>query len=127
MQEHLITDDMRRLLSLIVFTALILVASCYYDSEEVLYGLTACNNTTLTYNARISPLITAKCLSCHDAASGNSVILENYTQVKDQFTNGQALCAVQRDPGCLAMPQSTPLSSCDLEACQKWVEAGCPE
>jgi len=118
---------MRRLCSLIFFTSLIIVASCYYDSEEELYGVSTCNNNTLTFTARIAPLITAKCIACHDAASGNSVILETYIQVKDQFTSGQALCAVQRDPGCLAMPQSTPLSSCDLEACQQWVQAGCPE
>jgi len=110
-----------------ILSLLLLVVSCYYDTEEELYGLQACDNSTLTYNTRIAPLMTAKCIACHDAASGNSVILETYTQVKDQFTSGQALCAVQRDPGCLAMPQSTPLSSCDLEACQQWVQAGCPE
>ena len=110
-----------------ILSGLLLVASCYYDSEEELYGLQACDNTTLTYTARIAPLMTAKCLSCHDSASGSSVLLENYAEVKNQFTNGKALCAVERGNGCLAMPQAAPLSTCDLEACQKWVEAGCPE
>ncbi len=118
---------MKKLLYLVAITAMILVVSCYYDSEEELYGIAACNNTTLTYTARIATLMTAKCVVCHDASSGNSVVLENYNQVKDQFTNGQALCAVERNAGCSAMPQSGPLSACDLEACQQWVQAGCPE
>lgn len=118
---------MKKTFYFIFISALLLVASCYYDTETELYGVTPCNNTTLTYTARIAPLMTAKCLTCHDAASGSTVVLENYTQVKNQFTNGKALCAVERNSGCLAMPQAAPLSTCDLEACQQWVQAGCPE
>jgi hypothetical protein len=120
-------NTMKKILYFATFISLLSIVSCYYDTEAELYGVVPCDNSTLTYTARISPLMTAKCLSCHDAASGSAVVLENYTQVKDQFTNGKALCAVERGNGCLAMPQSAPLSSCDLEACQKWVEAGCPE
>ena len=118
---------MKKIFFLTTFVLILSIASCYYDTEAELYGVIPCDNTSLTYTTRISPLITAKCLACHDAASGSTVVLENFTQVKDEFTNGKALCAVERGNGCLAMPQSAPLSSCDLEACQKWVEAGCPE
>ena len=118
---------MKKSMYFLLCLGLITIASCYYDVEAELYGSQVCDNSNVLYTSRIAPLMESKCLSCHDAASGSPVVLDSYNNVKNQFVNGKALCAVEHGSGCLAMPQSGQLSTCDLTACQKWVEAGCPE
>ena len=63
---------------------LITIASCYYDVEAELYGSEVCDNSNVLYTSRIAPLMESKCLSCHDAASGSTVVLDSYNNVKNQ-------------------------------------------
>jgi len=83
---------MKRLYSPLSFIAIILIllGSCYYDSEEALYPTisSACDTTNVTFSGKIVPLLANNCLSCHSnataASSGNGIRLENYADVQSR-------------------------------------------
>lgn len=109
---------------------LALSQSCYYDNEEELYPFQGQNCDTLsviTYNNKVESIIQNNCAvsGCHTGTSPTGgLFLDTYQQVKAIADNGALTdrTIVQQD-----MPPSSPLSNCDLEAIQQWVNNGGPE
>jgi hypothetical protein len=125
--ERLITNDMKKSVINIsvVIIPIIVLTSCYYDNEEVLYGEEQCTTDSVTYLSTISPIISTNCLGCHYNGNTTGVTLETYAQVKTQADNGNLVGVVTHSPGYPAMPKNNPkLSKCDIDAITKWVESG---
>ncbi|MFY8139043.1 MAG: hypothetical protein ACOVMR_13100 [Flavobacteriales bacterium] len=104
--------------------------SCYYDNEEELYAANAvCDTTNNVYNGRITAIISQSCLSgCHEQAVGSAgIILEGYTNLKNEIINGTVMCAIRHE-GCSPMPKNqNKLSDCDINNLQNWIDKGYPE
>ncbi len=112
-----------------LFLVIVMAQSCYYDNEEELYPFDVdCNlPPAVTYAGQIEAIIQGNCAvpGCH---TGNSptggLFLDTYQQVKAVADNGKLTnrTIVQE-----TMPPSSPLSNCDQEAIQVWVNNGAPE
>ena len=118
----------------ILFTILLLmmVSSCYYDSEEYLYPNTSsqCDTTDVTYSKSVVPIIQNSCLSCHSnstAALGGNIKLEDYADVKLRADDHRLLGSIEHQSGYSPMPQgSKKLDDCKISTVRIWVNAGAP-
>jgi uncharacterized membrane protein len=103
----------------------IVVTSCYYDKEDLLYGSNVdCSTIDSKYSTAISPLMQSKCSysGCHDAGTAAAgVVLENHTQVAASAGRINQRCIVDK-----SMPPGTPLSSNEISALQCWINGGTP-
>lgn len=113
--------------SIFIITVMSLsVASCYYDKEDLLYGSTVvdCSTVDSKFSTAINPLMQSKCAysGCHDAGTAAAgVVLENHTQVAASAGSINQRCIVDK-----TMPPGTPLSSSEISALQCWINAGTP-
>jgi len=117
----------KRTLILLIFP--LALSGCYYDVEEELYpDQPLCDNTAVTFSGTIQPLITSKCLSCHNNALMNgNISLEGYDNIQQQAENGNLFGVVNHDTGFSPMPQGEPkLPDCQIEAIQIWIDNGTP-
>jgi hypothetical protein len=107
--------------ALAVCTALF--TSCYIDKEDLLYGRSNCDTTTVSFSKDVMPIINNRCstVGCHVQGGSGIGILENHTQIKAMIDKGsfEQRVFVQRD-----MPTSGPLSDCQIEHLQKWIADG---
>ena len=105
----------------------VLLCSCYYDKEELLYGQ-ACDTTNVTYSATISPIIATNCLGCHGGATPSAGFsLETYAGVKAKVDDGRLIGAISHLSGFTAMPKDNlQLSSCNIAKFRTWVRNGLP-
>ncbi len=106
---------------------------CYYDSQEVLYGLpqnVPCDTTNITYSGKITKIINANCSGCHSSTTsslGNSIILDNFDDFQKQINTGKLIDDINQLPKSNPMPKDgTRLNPCDITAIQLWVNKGTP-
>lgn len=103
---------------------LVFAAACTKNNEEDLYGAVDCDTENVTFQERISPIITNQCAfsGCH-VQGGGSILLENYTQIKNAIDNGSFIqrVLVTRD-----MPPGNPLTDCQIASIQQWVNDDAP-
>jgi hypothetical protein len=107
-----------------------MLASCYYDSEEYLYADTGeCDTTNVTYAGFVAPLLESNCNSCHNPASpSGNVITSDYSNLIIAINNGSFKGAINHDPGFSPMPKGgNKLPDCDLSKINAWLNAGFPE
>lgn len=117
---------------------MLIYSSCYYDNASVLYkpapppsgGGSSCPDTvgTVSYSAKIVPILQSKCYSCHgiNPPMGN-ITMGTYASDKAIGLNGSLYNAITGAPGFFPMPVSGgSLSSCQILVVQKWVTEGCP-
>lgn len=116
-------------LSILTLLSLILAQGCYYDNEEYLYPGTVCDTTNVTYSQRILPLLQRDCLACHtQAVASASVVLEGYSAVKQQVTNGKLLGVITHAQGFSPMPKTgSKWTDCEISSLQKWIAEGAPQ
>ncbi len=112
-----------------LFLVALFATGCYYDNAEYLYPSGTCNPAGSTYSATVSPILTARCNSCHStaaaASSGGGIILDNYNSVKPYATNGKLLGSINHASGFSPMPKnSAKLSDCDIAKITNWVNSG---
>lgn len=115
----------------LIITILILCSSCYYDNEEALYPTydISCDTILVTFSSDIVSMLASNCLSCHSnaaaAASGNSVRLEVYADVKANAVNIQS--AIKHIGPLSPMPKNGgKLSDCLITKFDIWVRNGMP-
>lgn len=108
----------------------VLISSCYYDKEELLYPDSVngpCTDTTASsYSQKIVPILQQYCYSCHSGGfpSGN-ILMGSYTNDKVIAQNGKLYGSVSHASGYSPMPQSGgKLSNCQLGAIKKWIDGG---
>lgn len=103
----------------------ILTISCYKDKEDLLYGNSNCDTTTVSFATDILPIIQNSCatVGCHVMGGSGNGLFENYNQVKAKVDNGsfRQRVIVTKD-----MPPSSPLSDCQIQHITKWLDNGAP-
>ena len=114
---------------LISVSTVLLVSSCYYDKEELLYGVSGpCTDTTtnISYSQKVMPLLQQYCYSCHTGnfPSGNQ-LMGTYVADKAMAQSGKLYGTVNHSSGFSPMPKGgAKLSSCQISTIKKWVDAG---
>ncbi|MFN8714727.1 MAG: hypothetical protein ACK5Z2_17900 [Bacteroidota bacterium] len=123
---------MKKLVALALVASAAFFSGCYNDNVEELYPELIINNNcdttiTPTYSGKITEIINNNCISCHNAASGNPYILDNYQGVAAVAASGQLVGSVFQQAGFQAMPASgPPIDNCQQVLIRKWVQAGYP-
>jgi hypothetical protein len=100
--------------------------SCYYDSEEVLYPSFGCDTTNVTYQSKISVMISNYCISCHSGPfPEGSVSLSTYMEV---MSFEPRITPAIKHTGPYPMPlNGGMLNECTLNQWDIWVRTGMPE
>ncbi len=100
--------------------------SCYYDSEEELYGSSNCNTNEVTFSSDILKIIDNNCYSCHDSANNfGGVTLEGFEKLKSYVDSGVLLGVVKQESGFSPMPKNAPpLLDCEIEKIEAWINDG---
>jgi hypothetical protein len=113
------------LVSVVLFTGLLVFSSCYYDVEETLYpGF--CNTQQVTYEGVIKPLVELRCNApaCHVPGGDGEGDFSTYAGLKAKVDDG----SVEEQVIVLGeMPPSGGLSSCEMDQLQIWINDGAPE
>ncbi len=110
----------------------LLATGCYYDKEEELYPQgtgSTCVTTSVSYSTTINIILqNYGCISCHSSASApGGVVLQGYTNVKTQATNGRLYGSINHSPGYVPMPLGRPkMNTCDIAKVKAWIDAGAP-
>lgn len=108
----------------------VVVSGCYYDNEEDLYENyyenNQCDTTSVTFADDIMPLVQGNCAisGCHVAGGTGNGIFENYEGVKEKVDNGSLRQRVLVDRN---MPPTEPLTECQLDIIDAWLNAGAPD
>ena len=98
---------------------------CYYDKEDKLYPNSNinCDLSVTTYSATVSGIINDNCVSCHKpgGTAATSGDFRTYAGLSQKINSGafNDRVFVKKD-----MPQTGPLSNCDYQKLQKWVNNG---
>ena len=106
-----------------------LLTSCYYDKEELLYGIQTCDTLNVKYSMQIVSTLSANCLSCHGgtASAGAGIRLGTYDEVKAQAVSGPLLNVISHASGYSQMPKgSTKLPECRIAEIRTWIRNGAP-
>lgn len=86
-----------------------------------------CDTTNFSYSGIIQPLLANWCVGCHSgAAAGGGYDFSTYNGVLTAVSNTKLLGSVQHSTGYKPMPKNSQLSTCDINAIEKWVNAGAP-
>lgn len=117
---------------LVLFAGLVLmISSCYYDKEELLYHTVSngpCTDTTgaVSYTQKVAPMLQQYCYSCHSGnfPSGN-IAMGTYAADKAIGQNGSLYGSINHASGFSPMPKGMPkLSNCQVAVIKKWIDAG---
>lgn len=102
------------------------LSACYYDVEEELYPGSNCGTPEQpTYTEHVKAVIDANCATsgCHvDGGTGPG-----------NFTSYEAISGYLPDViearviSSMDMPPSTPLTTCDFQLIETWINNGAPE
>lgn len=100
-----------------------MIAGCYYDKEDLLYGEVNCDIESVSFSDDIKPIIDGSCaiVGCHVQGGTGVGLLENYTHTKAKIDDGSF---ERRVVAQLDMPPSSPLTDCQLMHIEKWIEDG---
>ena len=107
----------------------LLVAGCYDDTEEALYGAPACDLSEVTFSEHVLPIISNSCYACHGYATapvnGSGIVLEGYDKIMVAVNNKLLIESITHGPDASPMPKGAPkLSDCKISTIKKWVEDG---
>ena len=109
------------------FLSTYLFSTCYYDSEEDLYGVKACSTTNISFSNDVRPIITSSCSTpCHFSSSslGGGIVLDTYNAVATVAKNGSLVGSIKHD-GFSAMPKGqAKLDDCKISKIEAWVKGG---
>ncbi|HRY32342.1 MAG TPA: hypothetical protein P5531_05190 [Bacteroidales bacterium] len=89
---------------------------------------TDCDSVNVTFSGTIWPMINASCKGCHNiAAPGGGVLLQNYTEVKNQAFP-RIWSAINHLEGYSPMPKNSPKwSKCKIAQFKRWIDLGMPD
>lgn len=117
-------------LYIFIIISSLLISSCYYDKEELLYGNSnaPCNDTStvFSYTQKVVPILRQYCYSCHSGnfPSGNQ-LMGNYVADKAMAQSGKLYGTINHASGFSPMPKGmAKLSSCQINTVKKWIDAG---
>lgn len=116
---------------IILFVTLIVsLSSCYYDKLEEITPNTSGTDSTLTcdtsasvtYTAKIQPILSKYCTGCHAGSAGSGgVSLNTYEAAKAVAESGKLYGSVSWDGTASKMPKGgNKISDCDIALIKKW-------
>jgi uncharacterized membrane protein len=110
---------------------LVVLTSCYYDKEELLYPEGLCLDVNMSYSQDIEPLISARCYGCHSntqsQTAGAGISLEGYTNFSAfaQSNTERLIGALKQDGSFSPMPKGgNPWTTCEIDQLQSWIDDG---
>ena len=115
---------------LIISFFLLSLGSCYYDKEELLYGITngPCTDTSTTasYSQKIVPVFQQFCYSCHTGSfPSGGIVMGTYAADKAIGQNGTLYGSISHSTGFSPMPKSmSKMTPCQIAAVKKWIDNG---
>lgn len=93
----------------------------------------ACDSLFSSFSQDVQPIFTGSCAeaTCHtsnNTAPPEGIVLETYSQIRDEVMNGNVMCAIRHEVACENMPDdmSEQLPQEEIEAIQCWIDAGYP-
>jgi len=110
-------------------------SSCYYDSEEELYGrdnsLLDCDTLTVNYTSDIRPIIDQRCLDCHNnTPNEGAASYASYSQIRTYLDGNKKgfMESITHTGSSKPMPEDNPkLSECEIAQLRIWIQNGYPE
>ncbi len=88
-----------------------------------------CND--ISYTNDVLPVIRQNCsvTGCHDVTtSANDIVLESYTDIRNESGDPRFLESIKFSPGVTGMPfQSNRLDEDDIQRIECWIESGRPQ
>jgi hypothetical protein len=113
---------------MLMLIAGLLLASCYYDNEAMLYPESAnCDPTAVaTFSADVLPLLNGRCNGCHaGTAPSGGIILNTYPEVMKYVNDGSLMGSIEHVSGFSPMPKNgSKMSACLIQEIQSWIDAG---
>jgi cytochrome c553 len=87
-----------------------------------------CDSTLASYSGAVALTLAASCTSCHSGATPESdVDLSTHANVVDAVTNRNLMGCIRHEAYAPAMPPSgNPLTDCQIQQFQNWIDAGMP-
>lgn len=116
----------------VIIVCVVSLNSCYYDKEELLYGVSngPCTDTTgtVSYAQKVVPVLQQYCYSCHTGSfPSGSILMGTHANDKVIAQNGKLYGSINHSSGYVAMPEGMPkLSSCQIAVIKKWIDSGMP-
>lgn len=114
----------------LILTSALIISSCYYDKEELLYGQGNgnCSDTTsvVSYSQKVVPILQQYCYSCHtgNTPSGNQ-LMGTYAADKAMAQNGKLFGTINHSAGFSPMPKGMgKLNNCLINTVKKWIDGG---
>jgi hypothetical protein len=113
----------------ILFTGICFADSCVNNNELDLYGTSECDLTNVTWNSKISAIMQANCVMCHnEEIHYNGVRHDNYASEMIVVNDGRLRGVVNHLNGYVQMPKDRPkLPKCELDLINIWIDNGAPE
>ena len=122
---------MKWLFSLLIISFFLLsLGSCYYDKEELLYGITngPCTDTSTTasYAQKVVPVFQQFCYTCHTGSfPSGGIVMGTYAADKAIGQNGTLYGSISHATGFSPMPKGmSKMTSCQIAAVKKWIDNG---
>ncbi|MBI3137758.1 MAG: hypothetical protein HYZ15_04155 [Sphingobacteriales bacterium] len=117
-------------LASLLFLAGVLISSCYYDKEDLLYSGNAgpCTDSTgtVSYAQKVVPMLQQYCYSCHTGSfpSGNA-LMGTYAADKAMAQNGKLYGTISHAGGYSPMPKGmSKMTNCQIAVIKKWIDSG---
>lgn len=117
-------------LASLLLLAAVLISSCYYDKEGLLYsgnsGPCTDSTGTVSYAQKVVPLLQQYCYSCHTGSfpSGNQ-LMGTYTADKAMALNGKLYGTISHAAGLSPMPKGmSKMTNCQIAVIKKWIDSG---
>jgi hypothetical protein len=121
---------MKKMLTAMILVVMVSASSCYYDKEELLYGVpdAPCKDTITSnsYSQQVVPVLNQYCYSCHTGSyPSGGIQMGSYLSDKALGQNGKLTGTIRHFPGYIPMPQGMPkLNNCAIESIQRWIDNG---
>ena len=86
-----------------------------------------CNLESVSFVADIQTIISNNCASCHTGVSPiGGIVFSSYVEIAALANSGLLMNALTASNGVPQMPQSGPISYCNIDKITKWIEDGTP-
>ncbi|MBS1563434.1 MAG: hypothetical protein JST39_03555 [Bacteroidetes bacterium] len=118
-----------RIIAASAFVGLIIIMTgCAYNKKEVVQ-IPCTVPDTVTYTAKIEPIIRTNCYACHSAGNNvANVLLDSYSALKSYAQNGYLYGVISHANGYKPMPDGgDKLDDCTIAVIKKWIDTGTPE
>jgi hypothetical protein len=104
-------------------------SSCAFNSEEDLYGISACDTALITWEFPIREILEQNCVPCHNEELQYKGVRHDVYELELIVVNdGRLNGVVNHLPGYPQMPYQRPqLPECERLLINKWIERGAPE